>query len=62
MSMKRPKGGKDGGACKGLHDGLTDHRVQRPDASMSVPKASVNADATRTTVAPNNTGVGPRSA
>jgi hypothetical protein len=61
MSMKNPKGGKDG-ACTSLKSGLVDRRVKRPDASMSVPKASVNADATRTTVAPNNTGVGPRSA
>lgn len=62
MSMKGPKGGKDGGCCKSLHSGLTDRRVKRPDSSMSVPKTSVNAEATRTTTAPNNPGVGPRSA
>lgn len=61
MSMKSPKASK-AGATTSLKSGLVDRRVKRPDASMSVPKTSVNAEATRTTTAPNNTGVGPRSA
>lgn len=61
MSMKQVAGPK-GGGVKSLKAGLVDRRVKHPDASMSAPKKSVNAEATRTTIAPNNTGLGPRCA
>jgi hypothetical protein len=61
MSMKKMSGGKDGGV-KSLKAGLVDRRVKRPDASMSAPKKSVNAESTRSSTAPNNTGLGPRCA
>lgn len=54
--------GSKPGHFGGLHDGLKDRAAKFPDQSTSVPKGSVNDDATRSGVAKDAKSLGGRVA